>query len=98
MQMTARRVKFKTAVKTCENFTTHPRKWSRNMLVLTRKKGETIQIGDSVVIKVIACGRGKVKIGVDAPATTRVLRGEIMASLERPVMTPQAAPPIRLAR
>ena len=34
------------------------------MLVLTRKKDEMIQIGDSVVIKVIACGRGKVKLGI----------------------------------
>ncbi|WP_417849719.1 carbon storage regulator [Thalassoglobus sp.] len=47
------------------------------MLVLTRKKHETIQIGDSIVIKVISTGRGKVKIGIDAPSTTRVLRGEL---------------------
>ena len=51
------------------------------MLVLTRKQGETIQIGDSVVIKVISTGRGKVKIGVDAPATVRVLRGELAQTL-----------------
>ncbi len=47
------------------------------MLVLTRKKHETIQIGDSIVIKVISTGRGKVKIGVEAPSTIRVLRGEL---------------------
>jgi carbon storage regulator len=47
------------------------------MLVLTRKKDEMIQIGDSVVIKVIACGRGKVKLGIEAPAAVRVLRGEL---------------------
>lgn len=47
------------------------------MLVLTRKKDETIQIGDSIVIKVISTGRGKVKIGVEAPGTVRVLRGEL---------------------
>lgn len=47
------------------------------MLVLTRKQGETIRIGDNVVVKVISCGRGKVKIGVDAPTTVRVLRGEL---------------------
>ncbi len=69
------------------------------MLVLTRKKGETIQIGDSIVIKVISCGHGKTKIGVEAPATTRVLRGELLASLNRiqPLTIP-AAPPIRIAR
>lgn len=47
------------------------------MLVLTRKKDEMIQIGDSIVIKVIACGRGKVKLGIEAPASVRVLRGEL---------------------
>ena len=47
------------------------------MLVLTRKQDEMIQIGDSVVIKVISCGRGKVKIGIEAPSNVRVLRGEL---------------------
>ncbi len=53
------------------------------MLVLTRKKGETIQIGDSIVIKVITTGRGKVKIGIEAPQATRVLRGELVESITR---------------
>lgn len=47
------------------------------MLVLTRKKNEMIQVGSDIVIKVIATGRGKVKIGIDAPANVRVLRGEL---------------------
>jgi len=63
------------------------------MLVLTRKKSETILIGDSIVIKVISCGNGKTKIGIDAPVTTRVLRGEILNSVQRITsVTPQAAP------
>lgn len=63
------------------------------MLVLTRKKAETILIGDSIVIKVISCGNGKAKIGIDAPITTRVLRGEILESVQRvEVVTPPAAP------
>jgi len=53
------------------------------MLVLTRKKSETIVIGDSIVIKVISCGNGKTKIGIEAPVTTRVMRGEILTSLKR---------------
>ncbi len=52
------------------------------MLVLTRKKGETIRIGDSIVVKVISTGRGKTKIGIDAPADMRVIRGEILAQVE----------------
>jgi carbon storage regulator len=48
------------------------------MLVLTRKTAETIQIGNDIVIKVISCGRGRVKIGVEAPGNVRVVRGELM--------------------
>ena len=47
------------------------------MLVLTRKKSETIRIGEDIVIKVIRTGRGAVKIGVQAPADVRVVRGEL---------------------
>lgn len=57
------------------------------MLVLTRKQAETIQIGDRITIKVIATGRGKVKLGIDAPADVRVLRGEL-APLSRPPAEP----------
>ena len=48
------------------------------MLVLTRKTAETIQIGNDIVIKVISCGRGRVKIGVEAPGNVRVVRGELL--------------------
>ena len=53
------------------------------MLVLTRKKGETIKIGESIVIKVISTGRGKVKVGIEAPQSTRVLRGELAETINR---------------
>ena len=48
------------------------------MLVLTRKTAETIRIGDGIVVKVIKTGRGNVKIGIDAPAHVRVVRGELV--------------------
>jgi carbon storage regulator len=47
------------------------------MLVLTRKRNEMIRVGDNVVIKVIKTGKGSVKIGIEAPANIRVLRGEL---------------------
>jgi len=47
------------------------------MLILTRKRSETIQIGDTISIKVIKTGRSTVKIGVTAPSNVRVLRGEL---------------------
>jgi carbon storage regulator len=48
------------------------------MLVLTRKKSEAIRIGNDVFIKVIRTGRSTVKIGIDAPASVRVVRGELV--------------------
>ncbi|MEZ6056685.1 MAG: carbon storage regulator [Planctomycetaceae bacterium] len=51
------------------------------MLVLTRKEAETITIGDGIVLKVIQTSRGTVKIGIDAPAEVRILRGELSAEL-----------------
>ena len=48
------------------------------MLVLTRKAAETIRIGDNIVVKVIKTGAGTVKIGIEAPAHVRVMRGELI--------------------
>lgn len=59
------------------------------MLVLTRKQSETIHIGDDVVIKVIQTGRGSIKLGIEAPASVRVLRGEVAEVAEQG--TPAAA-------
>ena len=47
------------------------------MLVLTRKKSETIQIGENITVRVIRTGATTVKIGIDAPANVRILRGEL---------------------
>jgi carbon storage regulator len=51
------------------------------MLVLTRKMGESITIGDDIRITVIAVKGQQVKIGIDAPSDTKVYREEIYASL-----------------
>jgi carbon storage regulator len=47
------------------------------MLVLTRKRDEMITIGSDIVIRVIKTGKGSVKIGIEAPASVRVRRGEL---------------------
>ena len=47
------------------------------MLVLTRKRAEVIRIGENVTVKVIRTGKNTVKIGIEAPADIRVLRGEL---------------------
>ncbi len=48
------------------------------MLVLTRKRAETIHIGQDIFVKVIRTGRTSVKIGIEAPANVRVVRGELL--------------------
>lgn len=52
------------------------------MLVLTRKQGEVIHIGEGIAIKVIKTGKGTVKIGIEAPADVKVLRGELSEKLD----------------
>jgi carbon storage regulator len=47
------------------------------MLVLGRKAGEVIRIDDDIVITVVSVGHGRVRIGIDAPKESRVLRGEL---------------------
>ncbi len=47
------------------------------MLVLTRKRMEAIKIGNDIVVKVIHTGTGTVKLGIEAPADVRILRGEL---------------------
>lgn len=47
------------------------------MLVLTRKAGESIVIGNEVVITVLEIRGGQIRIGVDAPRDLSVHRAEI---------------------
>ena len=47
------------------------------MLVLTRKAGEGIVIGDDVTIKIIELKGGGVRIGIDAPRDRKIYRQEI---------------------
>ncbi len=49
------------------------------MLILTRKVGESIAIGDHVVIKVLDVQGQKVQLGVEAPKDIKVLRPELQA-------------------
>ena len=47
------------------------------MLVLTRKIGDGIIIGDDIVIKIIEMKGGGVRIGIDAPHDKKIYRQEI---------------------
>lgn len=47
------------------------------MLILTRKVGESIQIGDDIEITLTEINKGAVRIGISAPKNTPVYRKEI---------------------
>ena len=62
------------------------------MLVLSRRAGERIQIGEHIEVTVVRIGPGVVRIGIDAPPDMPVMREEIRAGLlaterQRPVRT-----------
>lgn len=48
------------------------------MLVLTRKSGEKINIGDDIVLTVIGVDRNKIRIGIEAPKSVFICRQEIV--------------------
>ena len=52
------------------------------MLVLTRKVNESITIGDSIVLTVLAIEGEKVKIGIAAPREVVVLRQEVFQAIQ----------------
>ena len=53
------------------------------MLVLTRKPGESIRIGDDVAIRVIGIQRRQVRFAIDAPREIPVHREEIYQLVQK---------------
>ena len=47
------------------------------MLVLTRKQGEELVIDGKIRVSVVNCGKGRVRLGVDAPSNVNIRRGEL---------------------
>jgi carbon storage regulator len=47
------------------------------MLVLSRKLGEKIVIGDNIVVTVVKIDRNQIRIGIEAPQEVPVYREEI---------------------
>ena len=65
------------------------------MLILTRRVGETVMIGDEVTVTVLGVKGNQVRIGVNAPKTVAVHREEIFERIKREqdADTPVAAGP-----
>jgi carbon storage regulator len=52
------------------------------MLVLTRKTGEAIQIGEDIEISVISVKGDQVKLGINAPKNVEIHRKEIFLTIQ----------------
>lgn len=52
------------------------------MLILSRRVGESLAIGDDIVVTVVAVGGNQVRLGIDAPRAVRVLRAEIVQAIK----------------
>jgi len=53
------------------------------VLVLTRKVGEQVRIGDGVTVRVLGVRGGQVSLGFIAPKDVRLLREEVSVAIER---------------
>ena len=49
------------------------------MLVLSRRKSETVRIGKDILVSVARVGGGRVKLGISAPPGVPIRRGELPA-------------------
>ncbi len=52
------------------------------MLILSRKEGESIVIGDNITVKIVSTEKGLVKIGIEAPSDITILRSELLDAVE----------------
>ncbi|WP_121022063.1 carbon storage regulator [Helicobacter vulpis] len=51
------------------------------MLILARKLGEGVVIGEDIHIKIVSIDKGSVKLGFQAPAHTLILRSELKEAI-----------------
>jgi carbon storage regulator len=62
------------------------------MLVLSRKVGEKLVIGDNVTIVVNRVAGNRVTLGIEAPPAVRVIRGELQKPREESPHNVESAP------
>ena len=53
------------------------------MLILTRRYGESVMLGDDISIKILGIKGNQVRVGIDAPRDLAVHRDEIYARIQR---------------
>jgi carbon storage regulator len=72
-----------------------PTRRAKDVLVLSRKIGQRILIGDKITVTVVKVGHGGVRIGVEAPPELAVVREELanaMNQAERALASGQSDP------
>lgn len=52
------------------------------MLVVSRKMGESIIIGDNIEISILDVSEGIVRVGIEAPRKVKILRKELITEIE----------------
>ena len=52
------------------------------MLVLSRKVGESLRIGEDIELVILDVNRGQVRIGIEAPKTTNIVRSELLTRVQ----------------
>lgn len=62
------------------------------MLILSRRVGESITIGNDVVVKVVALSGNQIRLGITAPREVRVLREEIFNAMREENRAAAGAP------
>jgi carbon storage regulator len=56
-----------------------------DMLVLSRKVGEKVVIGNDIIVTVVGVHGKKVRIGIEAPDRFQILRSELIEEMHEPV-------------
>lgn len=52
------------------------------MLILSRRVGECITIGNDIVVKIVEISGNQIRLGIEAPREVRVLREEVLSAMQ----------------